>query len=1043
MERFSQRYRLIRQLDTGGSGKIYLAEKLHPEATRFRSRVARSVTVPFEADAPASDTTLVVLKIAHPSTEAQDAVFRELSLLSQLYHPHIVRLLDFGSLEGNLFLANEWIEGPSIDRWAADKDDSAIAQVIVQICRALQLIHGWGLIHGDIKPANILVEKGPSAKLVDFGLAGPNHQTSGPGISGTLRFIAPEIFNGASPSPASDLYSLGVTLDDILPAPESRLREISRWLQAQEPSQRPASIDQVVSALEQICQTSWALSSTELAGPYFPSFPFIGRETELAQLTDLTQGTAFILGPEGIGKTKLLHQLRIHWMLHGAECLWGEHTMAAGPLPEIVQALNLVWIKEGRWQERINQIVDQLVYHLMQMPSPRPVIFLDGIDGQDEISLRFLERINQSSLRCYVTVDESAWSSRLQHLAEGGLTLKLSGLSPEEIAALLPRILPNQQHSRRLVAEIHSVSQGNPLFLQKLLRIAIECQKLTPREKHYRIDIPWNDKEAYARTRLAGLSESHRRLLQELALCFQGMPEGLRSIPVELEQRGLVSRFEGMVRITDQWLGDYLTRQLEEPVKVAAHQHLARLLAELKHRPLLWDLELAEQLAHAGQKDEAAWLFFRIATEQQTNFDLSPARFHFERCIALASPSSALNQTARLELARILRLMGHYEKSIAIYHALLDEKDRTDNQTEEAGKYALELAETLLVKGDHEAVIASLSSMPEQESQEIVTRACCLRARALIQQGNYPAAKHQAQSGLQCDLKLQRNYPSLMAELKMILGLCHWRANSAAEATHCLDHALQLFRTLHDLPGMIRTINAQGLLWQQQGNLRQAGEAYRQCLELATQIGDRQLQMIAILNAGTVAQQRSSFEEALHYYHQGLLVAQSICLPREIGRFALNLGNILLQLGSLAEAAGLLNQAQAIAASLKLKELEAQALLFLAEGALYETAYDRATQLVEQSAQHFKELESSAALAEAHLLQARIKLRQGRWDEALVGINNARQLFVTDPLKAWSCYIEGETLLNLLHIAGQEGKNIKEKNLTAKGAGLENDWQPA
>jgi serine/threonine protein kinase len=163
------------------------------------------------------DGTTVALKVLRPELATDDVYrrrfMREGEVASSLDHARLVPVLDYGELEGRYFMAARYVAGPSLaDR--LDKsplDASELVQVVADLGSALDALHERGLVHRDVKPANVLLEDG-RALLTDFGLArGEAHTvlTKQGRVVGTVDYLAPEIIQGERATPASDVYALG------------------------------------------------------------------------------------------------------------------------------------------------------------------------------------------------------------------------------------------------------------------------------------------------------------------------------------------------------------------------------------------------------------------------------------------------------------------------------------------------------------------------------------------------------------------------------------------------------------------------------------------------------------------------------------------------------------------------------------------------------------------------------------------------------------------------------------------------------------------
>jgi DNA-binding response OmpR family regulator len=199
---FFDKYEIQGEYGRGGMGTVYRAVKR-------------------------DDGAQVALKVLAPRlSESRTAIarfLREIKVLSDLECPNVVRILDHGYDNGRYFLAMEAVEGDALDRIVQREgplSERAATQVFAQAARALAAIVEKGLVHRDVKPANILRRVDGLVKLVDFGLAKHEHDQSGLSESGyalgTPYYIAPEIIEGAKPDARSDLFALGVSLFETL-----------------------------------------------------------------------------------------------------------------------------------------------------------------------------------------------------------------------------------------------------------------------------------------------------------------------------------------------------------------------------------------------------------------------------------------------------------------------------------------------------------------------------------------------------------------------------------------------------------------------------------------------------------------------------------------------------------------------------------------------------------------------------------------------------------------------------------------------------------
>jgi eukaryotic-like serine/threonine-protein kinase len=191
------RYRIERELGRGGMATVYLA---HDE------ELERPVAVKLLFEHLAGD-------------EAFRARFvREARLAGGLSHPNVVRVYDAGETDGRPFIVMEYVPGTSLAQ-AGRLAPGPVVELGVQACAGLQHAHDAGLVHRDVKPANLLVRDDRTLKVADFGIAraaeSTRHTQAGT-LLGTAAYLAPEQIAGADATPASDIYSLGAVLYELL-----------------------------------------------------------------------------------------------------------------------------------------------------------------------------------------------------------------------------------------------------------------------------------------------------------------------------------------------------------------------------------------------------------------------------------------------------------------------------------------------------------------------------------------------------------------------------------------------------------------------------------------------------------------------------------------------------------------------------------------------------------------------------------------------------------------------------------------------------------
>lgn len=169
------------------------------------------------------EVAIKLLPIDGITPQERQRFVREARAIAGFSHPNVVTLYDAGEADGFLYLAMERVAGRTLTATiAAGPLDAATAtSLTVEILSALDAAHRSGVIHRDVKPSNVLIDTEGHAKLVDFGIALRLDELAGDLTGtgqhiGTPKYMAPEVVSGGPPTPASDVYAVGVMLYEML-----------------------------------------------------------------------------------------------------------------------------------------------------------------------------------------------------------------------------------------------------------------------------------------------------------------------------------------------------------------------------------------------------------------------------------------------------------------------------------------------------------------------------------------------------------------------------------------------------------------------------------------------------------------------------------------------------------------------------------------------------------------------------------------------------------------------------------------------------------
>lgn len=328
----SNRYKVLRKLGAGAMGSVYLCE-----------------------DSVENNVPVALKVLISDNIDDQDVWAKgEYEALTRLRHPNLAKVYNFGRIgdTNDYFIVSEFIKGADLYSATEYLNYEELVETLVQICRALEYIHAQGYVHFDIKPDNILVTRHktigiqegskvqiddvnlsiedpallskPQIKLIDFGLAEKITGSFSFAIKGTLNYLAPEILNGMTPDKRADLYSLGVTLYQVvnrsLPFHQDSdafggaavtgvsradlfethmknhpeyLRGLIMKLLEERPEERFQTAKEVIQFINKHSEHTFEIETEETRASYFYSPKLAGRKREMNLLRECHERTFF------------------------------------------------------------------------------------------------------------------------------------------------------------------------------------------------------------------------------------------------------------------------------------------------------------------------------------------------------------------------------------------------------------------------------------------------------------------------------------------------------------------------------------------------------------------------------------------------------------------------------------------------------------------------------------------------------------------------------------------------------------------------------
>jgi serine/threonine protein kinase/tetratricopeptide (TPR) repeat protein len=467
---------------------------------------------------------------------------REFRVLSALRHPNIISVLDYGfDEELNPYFTMELIEnGEPVREAGRDRPFEQKLDFLVQILHALAYLHRRGVIHRDLKPSNVLVA-GDRVKVLDFGVSilGAQGAETGKGVTGTVPYMAPELLRMSPANELSDLYAVGMIAYELFSGTypfnldnlhvltheittkkpdfrglDPRVVSVIERLLEKDPKRRYGSVVEVLAALNATAGIPLAIETVATRESFLQAAELVGRATELNELSRLLAdamggrgGGVLIGGESGVGKSRLLEELRARALVDGALVLRGQEVSEGGgpyhvfrdilrwlalspnlanleasvlkPLvPDIAALLERdvpdpPELDADAAQARFVHVVEDL---LARQEHP-VVMILEDIHWAGTDSLKLLARIARTSAEQHLLIIASYRDDERADLPSevpGMHVLKLHRLTKQGIAKLSASMLGEAGCLEEVLSLLQRETEGNPFFLVEAVRALAE-----------------------------------------------------------------------------------------------------------------------------------------------------------------------------------------------------------------------------------------------------------------------------------------------------------------------------------------------------------------------------------------------------------------------------------------------------------------------------------------------------------------------------------------------------------------------------------------
>lgn len=913
------RYRLEQTLGAGAMGVVYRATDRLTQQTVALKRVTTH----------------------DHSMSTRLALAREFQTLASLRHPYIMSVLDYGfDSEQRPYFVMPLLENAQDIKVAAKSlDGYGKVRLLIQLLQALSYLHRRGIVHRDLKPANVLVNQDGVVKVLDFGLAVEVEKAKE--ISGTLLYMAPEVLRMGGASPASDLYATGIiafemftnvhpfdaddtaqlvqniilkaidvsVIDEentaLSPREVDALRAIIGRLTAKEPSDRYHDAYDVINALSHAVQRTAPQEDVAIRESFLQSARFVGRKTELARLSDALEhmlngmGSQWLVaGESGIGKSRLLDELRNMAMVRGALVLVGQEIAENG-------APYQLWHEPIRRMLLANPINDLQASILREvvpdmndiLGRPIPIITpLDAKDARQRLAIAIADLFLTSPKPTLLILEDVQWSNEslepiriISQQAQTSLMLvasyrtdearnvaqlfpqmrsiQLERLAAPDIQELTKSMLGTRNANANVMDLLERETEGNVFFLVETVRaLAEDAGSL---DDVGNMTLPYHvfagGVEQVVRRRLGRVPEHYRALLNlaavhgrnlDLHILQTAMPEAnVEDWLTVCANVDVVTNWNGTWRFSHDKLREALLSDLEGEQRAGLHAIIAQAIEATYPNTTAYAHALADHWQVVGDTAKEAH-YALIAGEVV----LSVAGFKE----ALGLFQRAIRGLDNLhEVIRLHRNIGDAYEGLSQYDEAIQHYETSRTLAEELN--------------DRLGVAAAYDGIGGVEEK----RGDLARAEAHLLQ-----ALEIARDAL--DMRL-------VADTLNGIGTLYAKRGDLKEAQSYYNESLAIRRKLGDKRGIAATLNNLGVIQNFLGNHAQAKTYYEEALTLRRDIDDKRGVAATLSNIGIVVKTTENHKAARVYYDEAIQIFRKIGDLHGVATLLNNLGALLLE----------------------------------------------------------------------------------------------------------------------------------------------------
>ena len=1029
----NNRYQILKEIGSGGIGKVFKAIDL------------------------LTQNSVAIKVLLSQESEHVERFKKEFLLLRKLRHPNIVKVYDFGySDTGEPYFTMEHIEGEDWTKFLQPLDYSKFWSLLIQVCTTLDFLHSKRIIHGDLKPSNILItaslEGQLTAKFTDFGFAEYENPKESAWWKGTLCYLAPEIIRGEKHSRQADLYSLGVLIYETLfgkrPFDEEQLTDLAKShlekdvfipeeapvpadlknlvlrLLEKDPIDRYFSAKEVLSEVEKISGQEAGDLEVPLAESLILSGDFVGRGRELSILKKaLNQASAdgspivLLSGESGIGKIRLLKEFGAWAQVEGASVV---------DIP-LVNRDSVEASQEGfsNLLENISQPLVLICEHLEQIDDSALESLCDLIQ----------QTANKKILVCITLTNEytsSKKDKRAFEIEQGirstngdrAIRIRLEKLTEAEAKRLVYSMLALKEKKEEIAAAIHRKTNGNPLLIKQLMESLISNRQVERRNSHWAVRLEQIEvapvPHGFAKEiagRLGRLSQDELDLLSiasVLGLEFEtdmlSEVSGLdhlafrKHIQNILAERILVqsstSSSKDKICFVNGFSRDLIYERIPLQKRRNLHDKVGRYL-EQKYAAEIENYldQLANHFYQTGDNERSLKYALLAAQGAKTLGKRDQAINHYlcvlelyDKC-PLTPPKS--KEKVVESLAEQYEADGDYTKSLYYFQKVLELLKSKSSDNRNVTRIYRKMARIYEKTSDHEKTKKLLHEALSLLNPEALPKEYASVLIDLAWHHRNKCEYHKAIHYLKKAISVleSQQLSKEMGKAFNCMGGVHWSLGNYPQALKNLSKSLEVFQKLGEIQNTVDCYIALGLLLRSEGLPNEALEYSRKALSAVESFSDLYKLSLLENNLALIYIDLNRWDHALECLSKSVELKKRISDLKGLGLSYNNMGLVYLRKGLFDKSVEHLTAALQL--SQEIRDRGGVALVYYNLGDLHRCKEEwiKATHYLERSLRIGRELGEETRVAECLLLLGKIAIEQSNFNLGMRNLNHAEVLF--------------------------------------------------